>query len=257
MGENSKIEWCHHSFNPWWGCQKVSPGCEHCYAETFSKRVGLDVWGKDTDRRFFGPKHWNEPRKWNELAKREGQYRRVFCASMADVFEDRSDLVVPRSQLFELIDETNWLEWLVLTKRPENVMRLLGRAVPLNVWLGTTCETQKYADERVPHLLNARGPRVRFVSAEPLLGPVDLSRWLGPATQASGMFDGIDWVIVGSESGHHARPMGLPWARSIIEQCRSAGVASFTKQIANEVDRKGGNPKHWPSGNWPREFPIV
>lgn len=256
MGANSKIEWCHHSFNPWWGCQRVSPGCEHCYAEAFSKRVGHDIWGNNKDRRFFGPKHWSEPKKWNEEAWKAKERRRVFCASMADVFEDRSDLNPARLQLLDLIHETHWLDWLLLTKRPENVTRLMGPVLPWNVWIGTSCENQKCADERIPHLLSVRGARVRFISAEPLLGPVNVSPWLGAEKLGRGMVDGgIDWAIVGSESGGRARAMLSGWASSLVEQCEAAGVPIFTKQIANDVDRKGGNPEHWPPGNWPREFP--
>ena len=114
MGTETAISWCDHTFNPWWGCVRVSPACQHCYAETFSKRVGLKVWGPESDRRFFGPKHWAEPLKWNTAAVKAGVRRRVFCASMADVFEDRADLLNERLRLFQLIEDTPQLDWLLL-----------------------------------------------------------------------------------------------------------------------------------------------
>lgn len=253
MGADSKIEWTHHTFNPWWGCQRVSPGCEHCYAETFSKRVGLKLWGPTNERRFFGDKHWAEPLKWNRDAERSGERRRVFCASMADVLDDRPELVDPRARLQSLIIDTPWLVWLLLTKRPQNALRLLSEDFipmgvwPANVWLGTTVEDQTRARERIPHLRDTDAP-VRFLSCEPLLGPVTLS----PVELA-----GVHWVIVGSESGPGARPMAIEWARSLVNQCVDAGVPVHVKQIANPKDRKGGNPEHWPPGNWPRQYPTT
>src|SRR5712691_9642684 len=120
------IEWCDFSWNPWWGCFKVSEGCKHCYAETLSKRFGRDIWGpaSTTERRFFGPKHWDEPLQWNEQAKREGTRKRVFCASMADVYEDHPMVKSARHSLWLLIQETPHLDWLLLTKRPENVLNM-------------------------------------------------------------------------------------------------------------------------------------
>lgn len=185
MGESTKIAWTDHTFNPWWGCQRVSPGCEHCYAETFAKRVGLTVWGPQSERRFFRDQHWAEPLKWNRKAAAEGRRARVFCASMADVFEDRVDLVEHRVRLVRLIAATPHIDWLLLTKRPENMMQL-GAEAGLdpegwlsNVWAGTTCEDQRRADERLPHLLEVPAA-VRFVSYEPALGPVDFSEWIAP-----------------------------------------------------------------------------
>lgn len=135
MGEQTAIEWCDHTWSPWWGCQRVSPGCEHCYAETFAKRVGHGkrlpmIWGPQAtaERKFFGDAHWAEPLKWNAKAARDGVRRRVFCASMADVFEDRADLVEPRTRVFALMAMTPWLDWLVLTKRPEHMARWVGEA---------------------------------------------------------------------------------------------------------------------------------
>lgn len=250
MSKNSAIEWCHHTFNPWWGCVKVSEGCRNCYADTWSRRTGHDVWGPDADRRFFGDKHWDEPRKWDRLAREAGVRERVFCGSMCDVFEDRPDLEELRVRLWRLIEETPNLDWLLLTKRPENIRRLspsLGpnagiapEWMPDNVWLGTSVEDQAAADERIPHLLRCPAA-VRFLSCEPLLGAVDVSVWLGrrncgachpePCPPGShGRAKGVEWVIAGGESGHHARPPHPDWFRSLRDQCVDAGVPFHFKQ---------------------------
>src|ERR1035437_1771521 len=139
MGENTKIAWTDASWNPWWGCEKVSPGCAHCYAETFSKRTGNDIWGKDHAFRFFGDKHWAEPEKWDRDAAASGVRKRVFTASMADIFEDRPELIEPRARLFDLILRTPNLDWLVLTKRPQALPDYIKVAYP-NLWLGTSIE---------------------------------------------------------------------------------------------------------------------
>lgn len=225
MAKNSKIEWTHHTFNPWWGCTKVSPACKHCYAETWAKRVGEDVWGARRARRFFSDMHWREPIKWNEDAVASGSRLRVFCASMADVFEDRRDLDVARQRLWRLIEVTPALDWLLLTKRPEVAERLnpWGANWPRNVWLGATAENQKYADERIPFL--SRCPaRVRFLSCEPLLGPLDLTRWLGET---------VGWVIAGGESGGKSRPTDPLWVRSLRDQCIKKNVPFHFKQWGN------------------------
>jgi protein gp37 len=278
MGKDSNIAWTHHTFSPWWGCQRVSPGCEHCYAESFATgRMKLPIWGAKAERRFFGEKHWNEPVRWNKAAAKAGERHRVFCSSMADVFEDRVDLVLPRGRLFDLIEATPNLDWLLLTKRPENMLAMLPRAWLTsrrpNVWLGTTCEDQRRAEERLPRLL-ATPAVVHFVSAEPLLEPIDFLRWIG----------GIDWLIVGGESGPKARPFDLAWARSIVDQCRSSdqtaerlgryGCAPFVKQLGTKPvhtppdwgascrpdgirDSHGADWEEWPSDLKVREFPAV
>ncbi len=224
MAKDSSIEWTHHTFNPWWGCTKVSPGCKNCYAETFSHRIGQNIWGRRAARRFFGDSHWREPIKWNAEAARDGLRRRVFCASMADVFEQRAELTEVRARLWRLIEETPTLDWLLLTKRPENVLRFVpwGKTWPSNVWAGVTAENQRWADRRIPLLLQLP-VTVRFVSCEPLLGSVDLAGW----TQGSRR---IDWVIAGGESGHRARPMNPEWARKLRDQCNAAGVPFHFKQ---------------------------
>lgn len=302
MGEATSIAWTDHTFNPWWGCARVSPGCENCYAETFAKRTGNAVWGVNAPRRFFGLKHWTEPRKWNAKAEREGRRARVFCASMADVFE-RLDgdvgamLEAERAQLWTMIESTPSLDWLLLTKRPENVSALLPpswleRPRP-NVWLGTTTEDRRRANERVPILL-ATPAAIRFVSAEPLLGPVNFcavpDNKLRPCEYSARYtpLADLDWVIVGGESGAGARPFALEWARQIVEMCAEAKTACFVKQLgARPVEgaaptgnvrtnpatgkrqlemagtalvlheRKGDDPDEWPADLRVREFPEV
>lgn len=230
MAKNSKIEWTHHTFNPWWGCVRVSPACKHCYAETFAHRLGLDMWGKDSERRMLSDSYWRQPVSWNREAQGASERPRVFCASMADVFEDRADLDPLRERLWALIAATPNLDWLLLTKRPEHVARMVpwGRLWPDNVWLGTTIETQTWAKRRAPELLK-HPARVRFVSCEPLLGPVDLTPWLKRTTKR----DAIDWVIAGGESGHHARPTNPAWLRMLRDQCQARDVAFHFKQWGN------------------------
>lgn len=225
MGQDSKIEWTHHTFNPWWGCVKVSPACDHCYAESWAKRVGSDVWGPKAPRRFFSDSHWREPLKWNRDAAESGERRRVFCASMADVFENRPDLVQHRARLLDLIEKTPMLDWLLLTKRIHLVKKLLpkGYELPSHVWLGATVENQDYAKKRIPYLLEFKTPAVRFVSCEPMTGPLDLKPYLDGNPR-------IDWVIAGGESGHGARAMDPAWPEALQEQCAKAKVAFHFKQ---------------------------
>lgn len=249
MAEKTGIAWTDHTFNPWWGCLKVSPGCEHCYAETFSKRTGHDIWGpaKTTSRRRFPAKHWLEPMKWNDAAEKDGQRRRVFCASMADVFEDHPQVIGAREELWALVRLTPWLDWQILTKRPENVAAMLpsdwGPDGYDNVWLGVSAEDQKRADERIPILANLPA-QTRFVSCEPLIGLIrsnDLWQW-----------DELDWVIVGGESGGERRPMDLEWFEVIVRSCLALEVAVFTKQDnAFKPDQRGRIPDEL----WVREFP--
>lgn len=228
MAKNSTIEWTDHTFNPWWGCAKVSPGCENCYAESWAKRVGAKVWGQNEDRRFFGEHHWKEPLSWNIDAAKLKQRKRVFCASMADVFELRSDLDPWRHKLWDLIAETPWLDWLLLTKRPQNIKQKVPwkGQWPDNVWLGTTIEDQQRANERLPLVLHYPA-KFRFLSCEPLLGPVSLTPWLEKRPKA---LYPIDWVIAGGESGQNARPMLPGWARMLRDQCRDAAIPFHFKQ---------------------------
>jgi len=296
MGADTSIEWATHTFNPWRGCAKVSTGCANCYAETMAKRTGIHgTWGKDGERVVSSDAYWRQPIKWNRDAAREGVRRRVFCASMADVFEDRRDLDGPRERLYGLIEATPNLDWLLLTKRPENAARLFDWSVlgcfdadewPPNVWLGTSAENQATADERIPHLL-AVPAAVRFLSVEPLLGPVDLMPWLdeeGYDAPGDGgevrPLPAVDWVIVGGESGPGARPCDVAWIRSVRDQCREAGTPCFVKQLGAVPlefrrvvgkehgtpfsmaaanlrlrDPKGGDMAEWPEDLRVREFP--
>lgn len=226
MAENSGIEWTDHTFNPWIGCTKVSPGCEHCYAEAFARRYNKAEWGPTARRVRTSAANWQKPLAWNKKAQQEGRRYRVFCASLADVFEENPQVTPWRHDLFEMIVETRNLDWLLLTKRPENIMdmvpdewRTVGRW-PMNVWAGTTIESQDVVVSRISELIYVPAP-VRFLSCEPLLGPLDLSEWL----------DMVGWVIVGGESGAEARgPMAPQWAQSLRDQCRAAGVPFLFKQ---------------------------
>jgi protein gp37 len=228
MAQNSSIEWTDHTFNPWWGCSKVSPACLHCYAETWAKRVGQRVWGPRSPRRFFGDKHWAEPLRWDAEARVSGIRRRVFCASMADVFESRIELADEREKLWTLIEATSDLDWLLLTKRPQNIFRLVpwGEVWPDNVWVGTTVENQRWAEIRLPQLLAIPAKR-RFLSCEPLLGPLDLVNWI--SKRPENLYP-IDWVIAGGESGAKARVMLPGWARDLRDQCRDAQIPFHFKQ---------------------------
>lgn len=266
MSENSKIEWTDHTFNPWEGCQKVSPGCDHCYAETRNARFagGQAInWGPGAPRRRTSPANWRKPLSWNaahdKFFAEHGRRQRVFCASLADVFDNAVN-VQWRYDLLRLIMETPNLDWLLLTKRIGNAAPMLEQAMRAltvqregwadnyldNVWLGATITSQAEADRDIPKLLEVPA-RVRFLSMEPLLGPVDL--WAdGEGPLAGGHpslsdADGsrgahylrhgtprLDWVIVGGESGPGARPMHLDWARSLRDQCGAAGVPFLFKQ---------------------------
>lgn len=241
MGKNSSIEWTHHTFNPWWGCTRVSPACKFCYAEAWSRRVGLDLWGAKRRRRFFSDSHWQEPVRWNAEAQATGKRRRVFCASMADVFEERSELASWRERLWNLIAQTPALDWLLLTKRPDRIEVMIpwGNKWPDNVWLGTTAENQVWASRRIPMLLK-HAAVVRFLSCEPLLGPIDLSPWLKNGRK----HEGVDWVIAGGESGHKARPMNPEWARSLRDQCVHAGIPFHFKQWGHWRPDTSAAPKN-------------
>lgn len=240
MAENSKIEWTDHTFNPWTGCTKVSPGCDHCYAEGWAKRSGTVRWGAGEPRRRTTEANWRLPLKWNAQAEREGRRFRVFCSSLADVFDN----AVPehwRWDLFRLIAATPHLDWLLLTKRIGNARDMLNGAAAAvsgeyvgtpswdanawpNVWLGATVVNQEEADRDIPKLLAVEA-RVRFLSIEPMLGPIDLRipyEWPFKPD--------LHWVICGGESGPGARPMHPDWARSLRDQCKAAGVPFMFKQ---------------------------
>lgn len=233
MGKTTGIEWAHSTFNPWVGCTKVSPACDHCYAESWAKGSGqAHLW--QGERRRTSPSNWRGPVKWNREAERDGVRRRVFCASLADVFDNQ----VPeewRADLFGLISVTPALDWLLLTKRPQNIAKMLpplwlhtdGTLAFPNVWLGTTAENQAEANRRIPHLL-AVPARVRFLSCEPLLGPIRFADV--PGFNRIGLSLHGWWVIAGGESGAGARPTHPNWARSLRDQCKAGGVPFFFKQ---------------------------
>lgn len=275
MSDQTKIGWVRNSdgtagstFNPWLGCRKVSPGCDHCYAESWAKRSGLVTWGEGMPRMQTSESYQRKPFRWNEDAAKKGIRHRVFCASLADVFDEE----VPdewRDELFAMIAMTPHLDWLLLTKRPAEMVRWFTtspnpaelpdrKAVieetmrteyatndqwsvgwldwPLpNVWLGVTAEDQPRAEERIPFLLATPAAK-RFVSIEPHLELVRPE------------LDGIDWIICGCESGPHAREQKIEWRRSLRDQCQAAGVAFFDKQamidgrLVKEPELDG---EHW------------
>jgi protein gp37 len=262
MANVTKIQWTDHTFNPWRGCTKVSPGCAHCYAETLAARNPkvLGVWGPQGTRPVAAQAYWRQPIKWNAEAAKARVQRRVFCASLADVFEERPDLEAPRRRLFELIAATPALDWQLLTKRPENILPMQQRMLAAdlvasgsfpwpNVWYMASVENHEYADRRIPELLRVPA-RVRGLSVEPLLRPVDLRTWLHPPCSGdvrSGHLCQLchSWqcpihgVIIGGESGPKARPCQVEWVRDLIQQCQAAGVACFVKQLGARVEDAG------------------
>jgi len=218
MGKVTEISWCDSTFNAFWGCVEVSPECDHCYARDLSKRFGFDIWGKDKGRRTFGEKYWDQLITWDFAAQKTSTSTRVFWNSMSDLMEDRRDLDEWREKAWQMMSVTPFLTHLLLTKRPQNYMRLLPIAErPLkNVHFGTTVGV-KSSLWRIQELWNV--PGVRFLSCEPLLedlGKIDLA--------------GIHQVIVGGESGPGARPMHPDWARSVRNQCVAADVPFYFKQ---------------------------
>lgn len=266
MSKNTKIAWTNHTFNPWWGCTHDGPECDHCYAESFAKRTGHEVWGHDAPRRFFGNVHWAEPLLWNRDAEKAGERRRVFCASMADVGEQLSTpqgktMDAARLQLITLILRTPMLDWLLLTKRPQNLPTLFPEfgsdSWPSNVWLGTTCGDEAGLQKRAKYLVRMKAT-VLFISNEPALGPANFAPWIKR---------GVSWIITGGESGgrHVSRPYDLAWAENVIAQCRELGAAPFVKQLgSNPVisaqsimlkHKKGEDMSEWPKHLRVQEFP--
>lgn len=220
MGEKTGIEWTDHTFNPWIGCTKVSAACDNCYAETLVNRYGWAKWGHGEARKRTSDANWQKPMQWNRSAAKTSVRRRVFCASLADVFDaEVSDRW--RLDLMQLIHATPSLDWQLLTKRPQVAKKFFeSQAMPTNVWLGTTVEDQKMADLRIPILLSIKA-KVRFLSCEPLQEKLILrGEWL----------HNLHWIICGGESGPGARAMNPSWARSLRQDCRIAGIAFFFKQ---------------------------
>jgi protein gp37 len=301
------IEWCDETFNPWWGCAEVSPGCGHCYARTWARftRAKLQLWPEhgqaSTDHAIAvtADANWREPLKWARTLPDElGRRPRVFTASMADVFEDHPLLVEPRKRLLDLIGGTPELDWLVLTKRPEVAHAHYfagGWTLTPNLWLGTSIESARYTWRA--DVLREIPAAVRFISAEPLLSSLYRDRngehfsAFVDADNGRAPLDltGIDWVIVGGESGPKARPFHLEHAREIVDAARAdqrelvngartrsvqfGGTAVFVKQLGAKPhtigltlegappypmqlrDRKGGDWDEWPADLRIREFP--
>jgi len=284
VSENTSIEWCDHTWSPVWGCTEISKaetgggGCDNCYARVLAHRFGTGWNG--APMREFGEHHWNEPLRWDRRAAAAGVTPRVF-PSMCDPFDKNWPPGV-RTRFFELIERTPNLIWLLLTKRIGNVARMLEEQglsrLPSNVWLGATVVNQAEADRDIPKLLQVPAAN-RFLSMEPLLGPVNLSDisdghadstipreyWeegfdtddsppavghnclTGERWQRFGEWyeDGqrIDWVIVGGESGPGARPMHPDWARGLRDQCQAAGVPFLFKQWGEWAALDGMDPE--------------
>jgi protein gp37 len=258
MGIVTKIAWCDHTFNPWWGCMQVSPLCDNCYAMMLDLRWFKGAhWGPAAPRRYFGDTHWREPLKWDHLARAEGRRHRVSCASMADVFDNEADPEV-RGRLWRLIRQTPNLDWILLTKRIGNAPDMLpadwGEGYP-NVWLLVSVD-QAALQRDAPKLL-AIPAVVHGLSIEPQLAPV----YLGDFARQ------LQWVINGGESGAGARPFHLEWARSLIAECSSTGTAIYMQKLGYNPfeggrplrlsDYAGGDWNEWPSDLRIRQFPIA
>ena len=236
------IEWTDETWNPLVGCSVVSPGCTNCYAmrkaggflSRTGKFRGLTLGSK------AGPVWTGEVRLWEPALDQPLRWqkpRRIFVNSMSDLFHESipSDWI---RRIFDVMRNAPQHTYQILTKRAERMKEFMAWWVmqhveqpPSNWWLGVSVEDQARADERIPLLLETPAA-VRWISAEPLLGPVEMSRWLGNAPEEAGICEGpgIDWVVVGGESGPHARPMHPDWARSLRDQCTAAGVPFFFKQ---------------------------
>jgi protein gp37 len=275
MAENSKIAWTDHTFNPWIGCTKVSEGCKFCYAEELmDKRYRKVQWGPQGTRVRTAAANWKKPLQWNQDEWREcldcgfrGKVepdqpyylcrclsrntvptrQRVFCASLADVFEDNKQVFGWRIELWELIAKTPNLDWLVLTKRPQSIAAFSAIwPLPGNVWIGTTVESQEHFDSRVAALLDVPAI-VHFLSVEPMLGPVRIPTELGMIR--------IDWVICGGESSAKARPMNLDWARDLRDDCLGLLIPFFMKQLGGYPDKRD-ELTDFPEDLRIREWPI-
>ena len=229
MGEKTEISWADSTFNPWIGCQKVSAGCDNCYAETLmDKRYHRVIWGPHGERLRTSASNWKNPLSWErkspEFFAQHGRRRRVFCSSLADVFDNQAP-VGARDDLWKLIEATPNLDWLLLTKRPENILKFIppiwGRGLPRNIWLGVTAEDQANYDRRF-RILSGVPAAVHFISYEPALGPLTI-----PVLYPS-------WVICGGESGKGFRDMPEAWAESIRNECVRKGIPFFMKQMAGK-----------------------
>lgn len=249
MSENSLIEWCDHTFNPWEGCTKIAPECDNCYAAARDCRFTAGRhWGPKAPRRRTSAENWKKPLSWNRNAEafqaQHGRRQRVFCASLADVF-DNAVAEAWRDDLWNIIRVCYQLDWLILTKRPQNIEKMLppdwdeGWA---HVWLGTSAGTQKTADLNIPALL-AVPAELCFLSCEPMLERIDLR------------YNLIDWVICGGESGPNARPMRMEWAWDLRVQCINSGIPFFMKQLSQESGKDFKKFSTFPADLRVREFP--
>lgn len=248
MAETTEIAWTNSTFNPWWGCTRIADGCDHCYAASLDKRTGGDHWGADKQYRIMSDDNWKKPLQWEkrstDFLKANGFRRRVFCASMADIFDNKAPYD-QRERLWELIKATPNLDWQILTKRPSNFSKFLpkdwGNGYQ-NVWLGVTVENIKHGLPRI-ELLRQVPASIKFLSVEPLLedlGVIDLS--------------GIDWVIVGGESGPKARPMKREWVTNIYNQCSKHKVPFFFKQWGAIIGKGGCEIDGLEIKEWPKNL---
>lgn len=239
MGQTTQISWADHTFNPWWGCTKIAPGCDNCYAAAFDKRFGGNHWIDSENRtgdhpRLTSDQNWRQPMKWNRVAVEQGQRRRVFCGSMMD-WCDKNAPEGALDRLFEVIRSTPMLDWLLLTKRATLIKKRLpsdwGTGYD-NVWLGVTVEDFRHGIPRLKELSKIPA-KVRFLSCEPLLEDI----------ASTGIFnlDNIDWVIIGGESGPGYRAMHSDWAVELIYQCRRQSVPVWFKQWGGNNREKGGH----------------
>lgn len=246
MGEQTSIAWTDHTFNPWMGCERVSEGCRNCYAATFvENRMGLHLWGKQAPRQVTKTP-WQQVRQWNKKARDSGVRRRVFCASLCDIFEDHPTANETRPKVWDLIRECTALDWQILTKRSHRIAANLppdwGNGWP-HVWLGVSVEDMRVA-RRVDDLRQIPAA-VRFISYEPALGSLrDLD------------LDGIDWVIYGGESGPGYRPEDKRWAIEMLEKCKYTNTRFFHKQSAGPKSGTGVELRGYVIQEFPMPRPI-
>jgi protein gp37 len=287
MGLITGISWCHHTFNPWWGCRKVSAGCDSCYAKEQSGRYGHDVWD-DSPRRVFGERHWNELLRWNKSHEKAGDIGLVFCGSMCDIMDaEQPELLDPlRETLWEWVRKTPHLHYQFLTKRPNLILKKIPQDwitnPPPNVYWGTSVEDERVY-WRVPELLKVPAA-VHWLSVEPMIGPVSLTNipaehgyyslnaltgeMRGNITRDIKYTGWLNWVVYGGESAQPNCPpprrMDLEWVINGINECRTHGAEPFVKQMGHVLAReiglkgKGGNPEEWPKDlqvqNLPRYY---
>ncbi len=269
MGENSAIEWTDHTFNPWWGCSHAgSPGCDNCYAKDQAERFGFDCWGRGKARRLLSEKNWEEPYRWNRAVHRgeweKGKRTIVFCGSMCDYLDPEAPEHL-RTKLFEVIETTPYLFWMLLTKRPERMREYLpglwlSHGCPPHVALGVTAENQEMANKRIPELLGISA-RYHFASHEPAMGPIKYAPWWLKIEHEGQWLNVVECghhpesqhlnlIITGGESGKGARPMHPDWAREDRDQCKAADIKFCFKQWGEWGWYQGG----YPDQKLPRTF---